>query len=105
MEAHLALGGSAVVSRWGSGEHLIELLEGNQTLACLPADWIAGVSGSLSPQRLEAHLFAVALARGMGLSEQAITSVLRNGSLVRGDDWCGSEVRRPTLAASAMSHP
>jgi cyanophycin synthetase len=105
VEAHLASGGSAVVSGWGSGAHLIELLEGNQTLACLPADWIAGFSGTLSPERLEAHLFAVALARGMGLSEQTITSALRSNGLHRVDGWSRSEVSRPAAVASPMSHP
>lgn len=104
LEAHLASGGQAVVSGWGSGEHLVELLEGNQTVACLPTDWIAGIPGRLSHQRLEAHLFAVALARGMGLSGETITSALRNSGLRPGDGWSHSEARRPAVVTSPMSH-
>ena len=58
---------------------VITLLEGKKTVLSVPIEEIPALSDGLSA--LKAHLFAVALAHGMGLLDDDIAVVLRGESL------------------------
>lgn len=76
---HLEAGGLAVMTARDRGARVIVLIQGDRTLASLPIKAVPALSVRDSRARLDAHLFAVALAHGMGLSGKEIVSVLRNG--------------------------
>ena len=75
---HLEAGGQTVVAARDHGERVIALDEGDRTILSVPVADIADLGAKPSRRRLKAHLFAIALAHGMGLSADQITSALRD---------------------------
>jgi cyanophycin synthetase len=73
---HLEAAGPAVVTARDRGEPMIVLLEGEVTVASIPVRNIRTLAKRQSGDRLNEHLFAVALAWGMGLSGEEIVSSL-----------------------------
>jgi cyanophycin synthetase len=92
VKRHLRSGGHAVIARWVEGQRLLELYDGEQLVASLPATGtplaVAGAAndhvaaaGSTGPrsQRVETRLFALALAMALGQSiDQLVTSLARS---------------------------
>jgi len=75
---HLETGGQAVVTARDNGEQVIVVLDGDTTVASIPVKNIQTLAGGSSRDRLNEHLFAVALAWGMGVSGEEIVSSLTN---------------------------
>jgi cyanophycin synthetase len=80
---HLEAGGPAVVTARDRGEQVIALLDGKATVASIPINGVQTLSGRQFGDRINEHLFAVALAHGMGLSGEEITSALMDGTALR----------------------
>jgi cyanophycin synthetase len=74
---HLDAGGTAVVTRGADGRREITVLSGNSSLFSIPIEDVGDLGRQPSGTRLKRHLFAVALAHGMGLSAAQILSALR----------------------------
>ncbi len=77
---HLNVGGQAVVTALDQVDRVIVFMEGKRTVASCSVAAIPPLATNHSSQLLEAHLFAAALARGMGLSVEEIVSSLQYGN-------------------------
>jgi hypothetical protein len=75
---HLQAGGQAVMTARDHGEHVMVLCQGDQTILSIPCATITDFAENPSRMLIDAHLFAIALAHGMGLSTDQITSALRD---------------------------
>ncbi len=78
VRSHLGAGGQAVVTARDNGKREIVVLEGETTVASYPINADLTPAGRRSLRRLDAQLFAVALARGMGISDEEIVSAIRD---------------------------
>ncbi|MDJ0847207.1 MAG: ATP-grasp domain-containing protein [Myxococcota bacterium] len=76
---HVESGGRAVMVATEQGERVIVLAHGSRTLLSLPIKAVPALSVRATRQRVEAQLFAVALAHGLGLAPHEIVFALRNG--------------------------
>lgn len=73
---HLEVGGQAVATARDSGRQVIAMLEGGAMVASIPIKSIPALAGRPFRDGLDEHLFAVALAWGMGVSGEQILSLL-----------------------------
>lgn len=72
---HLAAGGAAVVRAEHEGDEYIELHRAGGTIVSVPTSSIKRRRGTISERRIQARMFAVALAFALGLSGQEFKSV------------------------------
>ncbi len=71
---HLAAGGVAVVRARQAGDEYVELHRAGETLVRQPVLSIKPLQGAVSMPRIQARMFAVALAFGLGLSREELKS-------------------------------
>jgi cyanophycin synthetase len=71
---HLEAGGKVATTARDRGRRMIVLLDGDKTALSIPIDDVPALADGAPG--LKAHLFAIALARGMGLSSDEIIAAL-----------------------------
>jgi cyanophycin synthetase len=76
LREHLEAGGKAATTAEDGGRRVIVLLDGDETVFSVPVDDVPALADGAPA--LKAHLFAVALAHGMGLSADEIMATLRD---------------------------
>jgi hypothetical protein len=76
---HMELGGKVMVVTHRGDQRIAELRQSKKDILSIPINEIPALADGQS--RLKAHLFAVALAHGMGLNADEITSALRERAL------------------------
>jgi len=74
----LAAGGAAATITQDQGEQFIVLTDGEGTVLSVPVAAVPELAERPSRGRIQAHLFAVALAHAMGRTGEEITSALRS---------------------------
>ncbi len=96
LRRHVEAGGRAVMVATEQGERVIVLAHGSRTLLSLPVKAVPALSVRFTRQRVEAQLFAVALAHGLGLAPHEIVLALRSGRPA-------PRSRRPSAVAPASA--
>ena len=79
LRRHVEAGGRAVMVAIEQGERVLVLAHGSRSLLSLPVKAVPALSVRFTRRRVEAQLFAVALAHGLGLAPHEIVFALRNG--------------------------